>query len=111
MTTPYRDWLAGGSLPDGVPHRAFRPSPRTLEFAYFGGGPAPDDPEPMLALDDLEALGCTCHLVRVAVTQAQARTRTRRGSVAQSRSAPFPVSFYHYGHMDPTCERDRDYDD
>jgi hypothetical protein len=74
MTEPYEDWLTTGELrSDAYVGCVERGDGAAIEYALFGIDPEREDDVtegPIDSVpDDLEAEGCKCRLVRVAVIQ------------------------------------------
>jgi hypothetical protein len=109
---PWQDWLAGGELPSRdfyVGYVAYEGG-AMIEYALFGD---PDwdhrttkdvlDDWNDFVEDDLDAAGCTCEHVKVAVFRTDTRTPEERmspggGSISNKRSSSF-----FYWHSDDDC--------
>lgn len=74
MSEAYKDWLATGELrSDASVACVERDDGAAIEYALFGVDPERDDDAIEASIDsvpdDLEAEGCKCRIVRVAVIQ------------------------------------------
>ena len=100
MSEPYEDWLAAGDLrSDTYVGGVRREDGASITYALFGVDPERDDDAIEGSIeslpDDLEAEGCECRYVRVAVI------RTDEGSLEVAKD---------HWHSDKACPANRRHD-
>jgi hypothetical protein len=108
----WQEWLAGGRLPSRdfyVGHVEYEDG-ATIEYALFGHPEWGRDTTEQLiedwtefVTDDLEAAGCRCRHVRVAVLRIHETDQERLSPEGPVWTTGRPGSAFYYWHSDEDC--------